>query len=41
VFVVPHEACGVEVQRPRGSGMPFVAGAQVPFVPKVKAAEQA
>ena len=38
---VPHVDTALATQMPRGSVMPFVAVAQVPFVPPVRAAEHA
>jgi hypothetical protein len=36
----PQVDCAVVMQRPRGSGAPFVTLAHVPFAPPVSAAEQ-
>jgi hypothetical protein len=38
---VPQLDAAVTAQRPRGSGLPFVASAHVPFVPPVSALEHA
>ena len=41
VPLVPQLDAAVTTHRPRGSSTPFVAGAQVPFVPPLSAAEHA